>query len=304
MATARQKAALTAKAEPETTTVTNPWRALLLDLAEVITRHANALPLTLNGNNPTPAEVDVPWDEGPPPSQTGAPVIEEPVEATPAPAKKATKAAPKKATPPPAPEPVEAEELTREQYEEQLTAMTVEELRDLAISMDWEAEGVQNASAEEIVGALVEERYPEEPGAAEVTGDLDEVGDVGEAEEAGEGTESVTREELVEMNLPTLRQLAKGLEIPEESYKGLDIDMLADLIMQYQAGTVPTEGEGDEEYWQPTQAELEQYSRADLWKLATEAPPNGYGYNPPKNIKSADLIKLLLEGPSDETPGF
>lgn len=301
MATARQKAAMTA-AKPEApaeTTVTNPVRALLLDIAEVIARHANAMPLTLNGNNPTPAEVDVPWDEGPPPQ------IQPAAEAAPAaPAKKATKAAPRKAAPAPAPEPAEAEELTREQYQEQLEAMTVEELRALAISMDWEEAGVKNASSAEIIGALVGEKFgeAEEPGAAEVTGDVD---DLGEPEgEAEEGVSHVTREELVEMNLPTLRQLAKGLEIPEEQYKGLDIDMIADLIMKYQAGEVATEGEAEEEYWTPTRAELEEYSRADLWKLATAAPPDGYGYNPPKSIKSADLITLLLEGPTEGTPGF
>src|SRR5258708_2970193 len=100
----------------------------------------------------------------------------------------------------------EAEELTRDEYEAELRAMDVEELRSLVISLDYEAATVADADVDELVDAAMGEKFPEEPSEDGVpaTGDLDDdVSDDADATPA----QGVTREELAEMKLPTLRQL-------------------------------------------------------------------------------------------------
>lgn len=305
-----------------TPVTTNPLRSLLLDIADVLTKHANAMPLTVeaNGHVPpqasAPAVEDLPWDEGP--SDTAAAEPEpEVVQPKPA-ARKATakKAAPKAAVKEIAKpdEPGEAAELTPEQFEEQLLTMAEDELRALAISMSYDPTSVAETGAQDIVVTLLAERFPnytpslhealEDAGRA-MNGDPDDL----EAEPEPETPAGATREELQEMNLPTLRKLAQQLGFEEDQYKGLDVDAIIELILSFQNGQGDGEGEADaEEGGYASEDDIRNMSRKELWTLVTTPEAEGgLGYNPPRDTPAETMVDWIISamrGEAPETPPY
>jgi hypothetical protein len=78
----------------------------------------------------------------------------------------------------------------------------------------------------------------------------EESGEEGSAEDEAEDGDEITREELEEMDLKELQQLAKDNDIPAKEWRGLDQEALVDLLMGDEGDEGEDgsdEGEADEE---------------------------------------------------------
>lgn len=187
------------------------------------------------------------------------------------------------------PDAPEADELTADGYRAQLEAMNIEELRALAISMEWEPEDVAAASQEDIITAILGEKFPDDVTAAQAE-------DYEQEQTPEPSSESVTREDLMEMALPAMRRFAVSLGATDDELKGLDKDAIADIILSFQDGTREVIDEDDQNY---TEEELRALSRADLWTLATNPVDHpeipGLGHTDlPKDISAEDLADLVV----------
>lgn len=246
-------------------------------------------------------------------ADSGEPETEAEEPAKPAAAKKAApaakraspaaKRAPAKAKPEPEPEPADPEDMTAEEYAAELAKLSLSELRDLAISLDYAEDAVAEAEQFDLIESILSEKYPNADATTIAQGVLEAgsaaAGDPDDAEEAEDDAQPITAEELRGMSKGALRKLCQQVELPKEQWDSLDEDGLVELLTNYQAGETDAEegddaedeGEGEEQVW--TREDLETMSRAQLLGIAAD-----YGVpkaDIPKNATPKQLVDLIFQ---------
>lgn len=157
----------------------------------------------------------------------------------------------------------------------ELEAMTVAELRKIAIAAGFEKADVKDADKETLVESIIDDEAGEE-----------------EDEEDGE-EEGVSREDLEAMNLTALRKIAKtDHDMTAADYKGMDKDALIDAIL---GEGEEEEAEDDEDFEGYDEDELNDMSLAELKAIAKE-----WELSVKAGTKKPALVTLILEAQEEE----
>jgi hypothetical protein len=257
--------------------------------------------------------VDPPWDgeDKPATIPTKVTPAEEEAEeppAKPAPAKRASRAKPApKPEPEPEPETPEVGELTFEEYSAQLKAMSLDELRELTISLGYDEDAVNGASQKDLIESILVEKFPgttvgEAHEEAEETDDSGE--DEGPDEDAAPADDSdvLTRAELAAMSKGALRKLCAQVELPKDQWESLDEKGLVDLLVSYQEAADEDEEAEPEVPEEPgdgwTEEDLKRLSRGELLVLARQfgVPDDEI----PDNADSEQIIALIYATAPEE----
>lgn len=107
----------------------------------------------------------------------------------------------------------------------------------------------------------------------------------GDEEDEEEDSEEFDRDELVKMSLKEIKALAKEQGFTPANYKGMDVDAIADLIIE----NADEDEEDDDEDEAYTEADYKKMSLAELKSLAKEN-----SIKLPKGADKKAVIKVLL----------
>lgn len=177
-------------------------------------------------------------------------------------------------------EEVEAEEVT-EYTEGELKKLKIKELRELAISLDYDEDEVKGASKAELIEAIITEQ--EEGEAEPAEDDEDEDGDE-------EGSE------YADMSLAELKAEAKERGVDGRKMRNFDVDDVIAILEEMDEEEDEDEDgdeEDDEEIY--TEDELNDLPLSDLKELAEE-----YELDIPKRTRRNTIVDMILEAQDED----